>query len=1514
MSEKEDKSPDELEPESEAGEVSPGESSSPPPPKRWPKKRILRWLSGILAVGFVLLFLLILLAPTIATSGFMERRVSKIASEMLKREVNVTGIAAGWRTPFILETVRISGLEDEANHPPFSLENVEVPLTLFSLIFPPYDLTGIQVEKLHMNVVRTANGEINVLRILENFAPEAPDETPPATPTPAPAEVEFQLPAPSAPPSFAIPITAFSFELKEMAVLWYDFTEGTPISQAGLQQGNVTVLWAQRSQPLTFLFEANSLLNQHIQPIRIEIALTDWTDQQGNVTLESAGLAINVQSDADDEEPAIALRASLPEFPYPSAEVELFFEYEWIQPWLREILPAEQIPNIIGRLDTTLFISPAGNGRRALDLKIVSSPIQASGEALSGAEYLLPGPEISAEMLFNFPENRLESAVGNFIISGFRGDFAIENQPFGLPGPETSMSAGIELNGAELSRAAQIFLKGEGEPFLGTEFQFRLFSENLSLETPAIRWEANLIGGDIGDLPDELDEILAGIELPPNLALLDTLASGRVEFLATENRVNITQWQWSGGLGEGTFDATLIVDPLEISKAELRHQIVIGELLESLGSLLPPDLPKIEGLLIFQHSASGMAPTPLNLSGSLDLQGMTVAVDELGEILSQERFRLSWALVLPDLDTVNLESLRFDSDPFQTEFKGHFNLPDQFAFSGESVLKLSEVLPRVEALAPLPEGFWLEGDILSSLNLEGVLEDWFSIKLAISAQEDFTTGLEELFQFAKPWNSTTEVSIEIPAEDQANVSISSILFNVDDLVKLLLESDVSLAGNFMELESNLELKLIYQEIMELVSQDLLASLGADVALEGFSELELELIGALEKSGDEWISPGNWELEINSINSVEFLEWLFEDLYGAVAGFNLELDTIANFNPLDPTQFIFDGNLEIELMESIGPEGITVEGFVLESEFQGEGPENLYFEILNLTLDSLLYETPELTFLMPFLELAASFRKNGEELSIAMTEFHFGEFLTAAFSADFATDTNAWKTELSASLSDVDLNDMLMISGLEMPLPILLGEGSLSATYAGTLVEHFEFGDVLPVSGQVDFNLTDVTIAIDGLMELSGLNVQSDSSVGGRDLGANFFTNFGRLTLEGLPSDFRNWRFQIQARFSDYNEFSIPSLIFESPDLGTELLLNLRITDFFMTIQTFLEGDLAIPQEPLDFFDLFQLSGDISFYQDLAPLQVFLEGMEVSGLVYFAMNIDSRPGDRLILNILKDFTDLGFEMSDLFTMRGFNGRTQLRKTILYAPGPAPPPSPPAGLIRIDEMRFFMANLRGSIIETVIEVTGLDRGLNLRILSDNFLRSTATANAQIRLVDQNPFIGGRFNVTGLDGRAFSPLSDGLEYDREAEINMLGDFQWRLFPGAGGGAIFDALDLSANATRMGRRALPWILRTIDPEGANPNIRNTLLSLKLGTPQTATFELKNGLLTFILRLRTFAGPIIEIPALERSPIGNVASVYNLDQLDDVIEMTRVGLLLLLADNRDDFHLFLNQLLEESP
>ncbi|MCI0342271.1 MAG: AsmA family protein [Planctomycetales bacterium] len=166
--------------EESAKPADPAPASAPRRRRRWPK---------ILFGSLAGLALLLALAPTILSMGFLRARVAAGLSDSLRRKVEVASVSFGWTTGARLEGLVI--YEKDGTTPFARLESAEAKVSLLPLLSGTIALEHARASGLEARVTRRADGTLSTDDLGKKPGEPAPEK--PAAPRASGGRGRFRM-------------------------------------------------------------------------------------------------------------------------------------------------------------------------------------------------------------------------------------------------------------------------------------------------------------------------------------------------------------------------------------------------------------------------------------------------------------------------------------------------------------------------------------------------------------------------------------------------------------------------------------------------------------------------------------------------------------------------------------------------------------------------------------------------------------------------------------------------------------------------------------------------------------------------------------------------------------------------------------------------------------------------------------------------------------------------------------------------------------------------------------------------------------------------------------------------------------------------------------------------------------------------------------------------------------------------------------------------------------------------
>jgi hypothetical protein len=338
------------------------------------------------------------------------------------------------------------------------------------------------------------------------------------------------------------------------------------------------------------------------------------------------------------------------------------------------------------------------------------------------------------------------------------------------------------------------------------------------------------------------------------------------------------------------------------------------------------------------------------------------------------------------------------------------------------------------------------------------------------------------------------------------------------------------------------------------------------------------------------------------------------------------------------------------------------------------------------------------------------------------------------------------------------------------------------------------------------------------------------------------------------------------------------------------------------------GAVMFSDDPLNLKDLLQTITLDSVFETNIDLDRGTQQMDKTdgtGLVTLSLEANNIPGRFSEITTQLETRELCLDVSDLLQVAKLNGRWQAHKLYQQIDYLREPPQPPPGHFKSALVSLSLPPRQIAAKSNNFSFSGFQNDLRCDFSSIDFLGGPTKGTCVIALDNNTPTISTQLQITGADIGEIVPQIDDLN-GPEAEINAIMYVVARFVPGSVADFI-DNIHLRATSSRIGAKAFERLLLALDPEQKDPRVQKALAALSFGKPSRVYLEINNALITFGADLKSFAGITLTLPIINREPLGAFAQVYQLEQYAELIQATRAGLLILLANNDDNNSLTLD-------
>jgi len=1458
--------------------------TSAPPTKR---RRRLRRALKVVAVLAVVVAGVVVLAPTIATSGFAERRISAFATDFLGVPVRVQGVEFGWRTPLAIEWVSVDG--DARESALLVVEDAGIPLTLWEIVRPfvpgmgegKLDKVEIAVGGIAANAVRDASGAWNFQRLLDKFAAKEP----------APPEEEEQPTQPA-----PLPVGEFAVHLKRVDLRMVDGTRGLT---TGIEGGSLDVLWPGGANPLTADVAGSAVVGEERMPWDIRAKIEHWADAQGMLTVDKAVATVSsdgmmgahqidgggffAHAGPPATEPA-ALRIVLP-----LADAARLANAAKLPVALRGIdgtvdIAVDAMPQANGDVafDATFKASMAGGGEIALDERIVRIP---AIDAVATAEGVADPIGQS-----------LRSVAARIDHPGLKLAADARDVSAATPIPKEWTFA-FDADFGELTRRASEYLGGENAPMV----EATLSLDGKSVASTTAPLEGELV---LAFAPAKLNT------LEPATANPAFLANGPVDLSALKTDATV-QFEADPATRGGSARLARFASPLvrdvrfsaEAADAgatwstELGARAALDPLLafaRQFVAEIPVDT--LAGDIALDAKAAQNAERLIASSGTVEIASLEARFVEPAWTYAEPRTLATWNVAF-DVANAKLADARatFENGLLKADATMHAkDGGENYKLSGDA--DVDKIAALAATLVPLPGV--AGGAVAVRAEATRSADNKIAGKLSANSTRDIAWTQEGLANFAGPvaFDSTFVADLSVAPVRSARASVDA--FSVGDIVRLASPATLDLAesGDFA---AEWNVAADHAAALAVVDEDVLTTRGLALAIEGTSTFSGRATGHLVAVENRLEGPvvveGGLDSTVASVKT-KFgeMEATLEEIADAHK-FRVDLD------PANPQALRAKDEATLTIGYLGLPFGAELAGFSATTRTEYDAASGVAVTLDPWVLEEGFVIGDALQAFVPKTTLAGriAFSPATSRLEVSGLSLDLEKVGALRTTSSFDQATAAFATKTELSIPDLAAAvDLVTYESESFRMPTVSGGLRALADIAGN-VPKGALGptDPLPATGRMEIAAANVGVAMADGLRVEGFDAVASVDI--RDEGRETaFASKGGIArvahpaLPGRPPESIAW--DATAALANATKLDAEVREFAVRGYGFGTRGTLRVDGLKELLR---ESDASALSRALQNL---RIDGRGAIEQDFAGLTGVVGGFSGEGSLNLSGSLRSRPGNRFEASALVDFADASFSQVGVARVEGLTGTWELGKTLLLSNDAKAPFALPPGRFDVRAATFGAPPTETTVRDMTISLQGFDDGLRADGIVRDLLGGAATATARLSSRDGDPTVVGRFQMTGVDMRRVGG-GEPTGRDIAAEINAVGDLRWRL-RATQGDRILEDLAASFATTRIGRIAMAQLLERMDPEGDSPGIQNALAALRFGKPVGADGQMNTSLVTFGGQLELPFGLRVDLPIVDRQPVSDLVDVYDIRDSGDAAKLLRQGLALLLSRTLAEF------------
>lgn len=1469
-----------------------------------------RWVRVVTA-AVALVLLLVSLAPTLATSGFVLRRAERIATEQLGQPVALGDVRIGWFTPLSVDEVSIGAPADSAAmHAPFTLRGVRMPFRLWSLAaLPPYDFGALEVDSVELHWQRDAAKRTNIDGILAALA-----KRPAAAPAPP------QPPAaPRTGPLPKIPLSAFELRVHRIVAMAHDAAGPKPL-EAGIDGGTFALGFSAPGEPLTqevaLPLRVNDIRHTFVQQLLVD----GWWDAERTPQFDKLDLRATVQRDGLAA-PIAAVVASLD-----SGAVDVSLSADesvgWLLPVAREALPTLALPKVDGTVRTRIRVQGRPDGALNVSLENALQEFRAEGAPLPFPIRALPEIRTGVEAELRIDAKEVTSVHAWASLPGVQGELRAATLGFdGLrPGSIATVDGAIDLDALTTAVARALGSPRSGAMATGTAMM-QLGVRPIDGDPQRLRlsMQADWQGGELRTLVPVLPADPAPLaHSPVALGATDATVALAASVDLPAKRASLEGLSLTMPAGvEARLGATVDFANTQDPQAETSASLLLnfGKVLAAAQPLLPPGLPQVNGDFTVGLAARTQPgnKVQLLLGGAVD--ALTVRLPNEAQPLENERIDFAMeADANWKTRAATLHRLQLEWEPISALAAAAWDPQSGAALSAETSLTLPLLLERAARVAPIPVS--LTGGLHATLDvrygIDGTVHAMPAMELV-----DAAVTLPNGWELPLPLRAEASTSVTLLPGGAVDLSLEEATLAFGDALETSAAAEVSLADGRLDAVLRNVTRVSHAGLLGATPAGVWELVPGGVDLDGETSVTVAARASFAIGGGPPRTIEPVEVNLESRTEIGAMNWGFGTLDGSVRDLGQETSVAVRVDPfaLETLRVAVESRPWVGGVE--GPIGIRVSAFDAGVRALLQGTDRIELSIAppRAPID---IAHPLATIHFPGTSGGIAVTAN---LSDATARIHFDDIDTESLAAIDGTVDAGWKpiavrTDLRGALTLDNIGTIvepapdssLLIP--DMGGRIEFGAHIATAPNPQSALERFEF----PAHGTITASLRDVGARLSGSLFTNGLRADARIDLTTRTLAWSASGGLDLLRIgDALPSGFHTTQFGSTGLLADFDRFEVQRAHFASQTLGTQLDARFALTGFrrfFGDVLTAVQAGQppSLPATIQDWLNVATVESSGTLSQDFAPIRLFTADIESTGTMRTEFSLRSAPRRQLEARQRTAIAPTDFAYREMLLVQGLRGESEIRKTFRIGAQGRTGGDALERTIRIDSIVATVAPMRAALRGVRIASRGLDGGLRFDTTIADFLGGTARFDGSLSLERGQPVLEGTFQTTGLDLRTLSPAYAAAP--REAmEIHAVSRVRWQLAPD--GVSPLDGLSIATDAPRISREALVEFLRILDPDGAKPPIQAAALALQFGAASAASFKLQNGLVSMGIVVQPRFGLPIAMTVLDRVPATDAIGLYDPRTMAELTALARGALTALLDQDVTSIDRFVESLKE---
>ncbi len=1386
-----------------------------------------------------------------------------MASEQLGESVELEGFDFGWRTPLGIERLALGSQAA----PIVEIRGISLPQTLWrTLRDQPFDASDLEIQSVTVRVTRSADGQWNfdpMLAALANRPSTGETKTTSTEPSP-------------------LPLAGAGVNIHNLSFVLDDEQTNNVLK---LDEGFFQVDWPEGIQPVTLDMGGVWDLNEQVFPWDVRGKLESWIDKDKYLTIDRAKLTVS--SDGMMGPQQIADGGFYSHFEggaEPNAQVRVVLPLKHVRELLSDSPWSESIEDLGGEVDLLVLATLPE------DTKSLQATVDFKGREMQGAiragEWLIPLMDVSAqvEASLDIESQSLRSARLNLDVAEQRlAADALWGEAGPVEIPETAHVT-LDLDFAQLTSLARASAGLEQSPMLDGQLRLDVKLDSSHQFQADCHFAPRTVFTlePFGQNPEWLGA--QGLDLSPLALDLSLEGSGDLEtrsFHLSSTKIESPLMKGVSLSAEGN----LPVDGAPSGLARLSGEWNLGTIYEAAAPVLAgSELEGLTGVLKFNGQVEQSVDGELQTEGSMTVGSLVLKMSgwEWQEPETEAAWQLSYN---PESGEAHVAQLRVAVAEGAIDVSGTAGAKS-VDLKSNTRLNVTALMETSRQFATVP-GDWT-GVMAFDTSVRGTPGEELAIGLDVRSDEPIAARLEEVAAFEGDIGGSAEATMRWTDGRLARIEAAFADWRAGEIGGLSGSGAVDF-GEPMRWAGRSVLEVNVGNVLGVVDPAIWEAQELEFLADGSTALGGEFSGVWSPEGgvrDVKVN-GAWESEIAAV------EFAKGGLAGWVEGITDRHAFTFQWSGGDDTPTWRD-EWESGLSGGGVDPGMEWGALNAEASLEGNADGKIHARLTKLALADLTVASGQGEIVLPSIETsgAGAFDSGTQQTVLE----------SLMCKADGLGDLNAkgyfdpvkmkWGTETVIGVEDwgAVANLIRQFVPEEIFIPVLEGRSRFEANVHGgdwMLRSDHE----LPVAGMVSIEAENFGMQMDDGTEIDGVDAKLSTEIDetGRlaTWNASMLMNrFHNDALENKP--LLNLQLQMHGSVEDWDRALVEIDQFEIPNY------ELRATGE-------LQGDglweaARMGTEWENILNVMHLYGEVRADERLNGVSGFMPELAAEGDARATITMQVLPAEHVDISALLDIQNAGMQWADMFRASGATGTWEMGRRWVLREGARTKSIYTPGRVDIAHMMFQKPPVQVNMNDSYVTLHSNDVGMTANLTIRDVLGGAATSAWTLTKRDGDPVINGQFQFTNADLGGLSGESPEKP-NRDRELSAVGSMNWKMRD-VSGTRFLEDLNINAQSTFVGKGAMRTILDVMDSNGDDPRFQSAKMALRLGTPTKAEFSLVNSLISFGSELRLPAGIRVPLPILDREPLGDLAEVYELDDKSDVIELTRWGLLLLLAED----------------